>query len=573
MSPNLFLVHSTKQRFLSFFLLLLCFTIPSANSNAVSGQLEPMLLALATTAPDSTVAVIVQLQPNAGTITEALTRIGGKQTKDLHIINALVAELPAGQLPALAAVAGVRWISLDAPVVETACDECIPTKPLRTVYNQAINANKVWNNPPYLQGKGIGVAVVDSGINARHPALAGHVVARNNTLLPMANAYDGYGHGTFVAGLISGDDHADKRRYVGVAPKSNLIDVHVTSLTGASTESDVVEGLQWIYENHKAYNIRVVNISLNASIAQSYHTSPLDAACEILWFNGIVVVTSAGNAGEGKIYPPANDPFVITVGATDDKGTATIDDDSVAHFSAYGTTVDGFAKPDLVAPGRYIVAPMADSKALLPLLRSEMVVNGSYMRMSGTSFAAPIVSGAIALLLENEPHLTPDQVKYRLMKSANRQWPSYDKVKAGAGYLNIAAAIKRDTTESANTGVPMSRLLTTGNTRDGQIVGSLFSLNWDSVSWSTVSWSTVSWSTVSWSTVSWSSDYIERDDDDDNEDELELPGIFGLLLREGDNTLLTDEENSLQESSDTSDENREQMLSNHIYLPIVVGNE
>ncbi len=551
------------------FLVSLVITIPAASGPIIFTNLQPDLIALSATAPDSTVAVIVQLQPNVSTIAEALTRVGAKQTKNLHIINALVAELPAGQLPALAAVAGVRWISLDAPVVETACNECIPTKPLRTVYNQAINANNLWNNPPYLQGKGIGVAVVDSGINARHLALAGHVVASNNTLLPMQNAYDGYGHGTFVAGIVGGDDHVDKRRYVGVAPKSNLIDVHVTSLSGASTESDVVEGLQWIYENHKIYNIRIVNISLNASAAQSYHTSPLDAACEILWFNGIVVVTSAGNAGEGKIYPPANDPFVITVGATDDRGTATIDDDSVAHFSAYGTTVDGFAKPDLVAPGRYIVAPMADPKALLPLLRSEMVVDESYMRMSGTSFAAPIVSGAIALLLEDEPHLTPDQVKYRLMKRANRQWPGYDKVKAGAGYLNIAAAVKRDTTESANTGVSMSRLLTSGSAGIMQVVDSLLGLNWDSVSWSTVSWSTVSWSTVSWSTVSWSSDYIERDD----EDGPELPGIFGLLLREGDNTLLSDEEGGLQESSDTNDENYEQTLSNRIYLPIVVGNE
>ncbi|MEZ4673781.1 MAG: S8 family peptidase [Caldilineaceae bacterium] len=493
-------------------LLLFSFilTVPAAREQASSVSLQPTLMALAATEPDTIVPVIVQLQPDVSTIADALMRLGGKQTKELWIINAIVAEVPAGQLPTLAALSGVRWVSLDAPVVNTSCDDCIPADTLRTVYNQAINADELWNQPSYLRGKGIGVAIVDSGIQKKHPDVANRTVANTSSLLTLPSGYDGYGHGTFVAGVVGGDNRVGKRQYVGVAPESNLIDVKVTTATGASTESDVVAGLQWIYENHKAYNIRVVNVSLNASGAQSYHTSPLAAACEILWFNGIVVVTSAGNRGEGKIYPPANDPFVITVGATDDMGTERISDDAVAHFSAYGTTVDGFAKPDLVAPGRHIVAPMASAAALLPLLRPEMVVNDKYMRMSGTSFSAPVVSGAIALLLEAEPDLTPDQVKYRLMATANRNWAGYNAAQAGAGYLDVAAAVQRKTHQSANTDLPISQLLTTGSSTLGQFVGTLLSLNWDSVSWSTVSWSTVSWSTVSWSTVSWSSDYIEK---------------------------------------------------------------
>ena len=122
----------------------------------------------------------------------------------------------------------------------------------------------------------------------------------------------------------------------------------------------LLQGLQWVLDNKAAYNIRVVNLSLNSSVAESYHTSPLDAAVEILWFNKIVVVASAGNQGSGAIYPPANDPFVITVGATDDKGTSRLSDDVMATFSAYGTTSDGFKKPDLVAPGTNIIARLVE---------------------------------------------------------------------------------------------------------------------------------------------------------------------------------------------------------------------
>src|SRR5439155_2122359 len=135
------------------------------------------------------------------------------------------------------------------------------------------------------------------------------------------------------------------------APNVNLINVKVSSDAGAATSSDVVSGLQWVLANKLTNNIKVVNLSLNSSVVQSYNVDPIDAAVEVLWFNGIVVVVSAGNNGSATLYPPANDPFVITVGATNDMGTASITDDTIATFSAYGTTTDGIAKPDLVAPG------------------------------------------------------------------------------------------------------------------------------------------------------------------------------------------------------------------------------
>ena len=268
-------------------------------------------------------------------------------------------------------------------------------------------------------------------------------------------------------------------------------------IVGQVEKETFLSTIKKIYNNISTYNIRVVNLSLNSTIAQPYHTSPLDAAVEILWLNGITVVVAAGNNGTGagpvSIYPPANDPFVITVGATDDKGTTSLGDDTMAAFSAYGATEDGFAKPDLVAPGRNLISPLSDKTATIynayPLHR----VGENYLRMTGTSMSAPVVSGAVALLLQDEPNLTPDQVKYRLMATANNTWSEYSTSQSGAGYLDVYAAVNGTTTESANTGIMVSQMLTSGSEP----------ITWGSVSWNSVSWNSVSWNSVSWNSAIW----------------------------------------------------------------------
>lgn len=456
--------------------------------------------------PISSLNVIVQKSIKDNSVEEYVAKLGGEVTKDLTIINALAATLPAFRIAELAQHSGVRWISPDAKVEEQGCKECIRTNKLKNDYIMSVRADQVWNQVPYLQGKGVTIAVVDSGIASNHPDLKGRVIAEKNLRL-IPSTYDYFGHGTYVAGVIAGNGSASKGRYIGIAPQANLLNVKVSGSLGASYESDVVAGLQWIYENRAKYNIRVVNISINSTTAQSYHTSPLDAACEILWFNGIVVVVSSGNRGENAVYPPANDPFVITVGATDSNGTPVTDDDTVAPFSAFGTTADGISKPEIVAPGRHIVAPLSNPSAQLALLHPSNVVNEKYLLMSGTSVAAPVVSGAVALLLEDEPNLTPDQVKYRLLATANTNWRAYNATTAGAGYLDIKAAIQGETTENANTDMHVSNLLTTGS--DGILAPHVTwgSVSWNSVSWNSVSWNSVSWNSVSWNSVSWNSDY------------------------------------------------------------------
>jgi serine protease AprX len=362
------------------------------------------------------------------------------------------------------------------------------------------------------------VAVVDSGNcqnDANNTNTCNDLLGSNNLTRVLSTvsynngdqAPDYYGHGSLVEGVIAGNGIGSGGKYIGVAPKVKLVNVKISDNQGMAQTSDVVAGLQWVLDNKSTYNIRVVNISLNSSIAESYHTSPLDAAVEILWFNGIVVVVSAGNNGSEALYPPANDPFVITVGATDDKGTSTLTDDILASFSAYGTDQTGAIKPDLVAPGKNLISIVPKTKNKIwkdhqSNYIGESAANEYYMRVSGTSFSAPVVSGAVALLLQDEPNLTPDQVKYRLKATANKIWPGYNASTAGAGYLDIYAAVYGTTTQSANTNILPSNLLTTGTNPI-----TFGSVGWNSVGWNSVGWNSVGWNSVGWNSVGWNSDY------------------------------------------------------------------
>jgi serine protease AprX len=218
----------------------------------------------------------------------------------------------------------------------------------------------------------------------------------------------------------------------------------------------------------------------------------------------VVVVVAAGNNAGSALTAPANDPFVITVGAADDHGTPSLADDTVAPFSASGALSAGGAKPDLVAPGTSIVSVMGLLGGTLPTQHPANIVGRAYFRMSGTSMAAPMVAGAVALLLQREPGLNPDQVKYRLKATAvhDARWPGYDSARAGAGYLDVYAAAHTPTNQTANTGLASSQLLWTGAAPPAWN-----SVNWGSVNWGSVNWGSVNWGSVNWGSDAWGSDY------------------------------------------------------------------
>ena len=534
--------------------LLITLTAPAfapANVQSVS-RISPLITRLAAEVPNRPLRLIVQKGDTTNRAEKLSTQLGGKIIKDLHIINAFAVELPAGAVSQLGGSSSVKWVSLDAAVTQSddstpstaltdgtvppvSVDDGVPTSnsnPVNGVptssstsgmtatslnsftgiltlnaYQYDIKATKLKaETRGQLMGQGITVAVVDSGIMANDPDLAdangnSRVIASQNFAEGETDTNDYYGHGTHVAGIIGGNGSRLRGIFAGIAPQVNFVDVKVTDKDGKGTESDVISGLQWIYDNKDLYHIQVVNLSLNSSSPQPYQTSPLDAALEVLWFNKILVVVSAGNNGAGQnngiLYPPANDPFVITVGAVNDKGTVNTRDDILASFSAYGTTESGFNKPDLVAPGVNIISLLARPDAILAQEHPSHIITSNYFRMSGTSMASAVTSGAIALLVESNPDLNPDQVKYRLISTAHPFGTG-----AGAGYLDIYVAVHSLSLDSANTGIPISQLLVLDQNVD--VSGSVM---WNSVMWNSVMWNSVMWNSVMWNSVMWNSDY------------------------------------------------------------------
>jgi serine protease AprX len=275
--------------------------------------------------------------------------------------------------------------------------------------------------------------------------------------------------------------------------------------------SDVINACQWILDNKGKYNIRVANFSLHSAYGTNFYRDPLDRAVEKLWFSGVVVVAAAGNYGSasgpsGVRYSPGNDPFVITVGALDLGGSSRVGDDSIAPFSAYGYTYDGFYKPEIAAPGRYMVGPIP-AGASITGLKPQNMVGTDRIQLSGTSFAAPVVAGTVAQMLARNPSWTPDQVKGALMRTARRV-PINPKA-AGVGEITVPRAVSSPYAPNPNKGLEKYLVSDSAGSNlplfDAQTwVSAVHStMSWNSMSWADQSWSDMSWADQSWTTMSW----------------------------------------------------------------------
>src|SRR3954466_5869891 len=295
------------------------------------------------------------------------------------------------------------------------------------------------------------IAIVDSGVQARSDFGNRLVASINLCSLCTDGSGDAEGHGTMVAGVAAGSSS----KYPGGAPNAPLVSIRTANADGESRTTDVIAAADWILQHAKQYNIRVANFSLAGASDTSVRIDPLDRAVESLWLNGIVVVAAAGNHGQGHAvgmsYAPGNDPFVITVGALDQSGTADPSDDTVPSWSAYGKTMDGFSKPDVSAPGRYMIAPTPMDGSIAQTVPDRVVSNG-YIWMSGTSFSAPVVSAAAAQILARPPSFTPDQVKGALMLSAN-YLPLVDDNAGGVGEIDAGVATTFDNPPNPNVGL------------------------------------------------------------------------------------------------------------------------
>ncbi len=425
-----------------------------------------------------------------------------KIKKQYGVVNAEAAELTGSELASLDKDASIASIVPDS-----------------TVRTAGFSNNQLWPNVAEAPGSawtftGVTptIAIVDSGIDATRVAdFGGRVLTQVNFtgLTPNAPG-DGRGHGTFVASIAAGAAPG----YAGIAPMTKLVSLDVLNDNGEGVISDVIAAADWIYANKDTYNIRVANFSLTGSVDSSFMYDPLDKAVERLWLSGVVVVAAAGNyavngAPSGVRYAPGNDPFVITVGAADTDGSLNTRDDFNPPWTAYGYTYDGFLKPELGASGRYMNGAAPITSTIYAENPSRIVAPG-YMWMSGTSFAAPVVSGGAAYLLGLHPGWSPDQVKGALMLKA-RPIDHAAPNSLGVGEVKIDQTGSVTSPPNPNLGLD-AFLVPDPNGSATPVFDSASwssaaqaSASWNSASWSSASWSSASWSCASWSSASWSS--------------------------------------------------------------------
>lgn len=395
---------------------------------------------------------------------------GATVKSKFHTIHAVTMRVPVSMLAELAKDPNVKYVTPDR-------NQKMAANPATEEFATAVEADVAASQYGF-NGTGIGVALIDSGI-AAHPDLnnangVSRVVYSQSFVAGDTTTSDEFGHGTHVAGLIggtgasSGTANGYAATYAGMASNVNFINLRVLDENGSGTDSGVIAAIEEAVTLQSTYNIRVINMSLGRPIFESYTLDPVDQAVEAAWQAGIVVVAAAGNEGRyaltdgfGTIVVPGNDPSVITVGAAMTELTPTRVDDQIASYSSKGpTTLDHICKPDLTAPGnRQVSMRVAGSTLDTAYPQYEIWPSSGtamYYELSGTSMATPIVSGAVALMLQQTPSLTPDQVKARLMMTAwkglgqftfshdsrgNLYNNEYDLFTYGAGYLDVNAAL------------------------------------------------------------------------------------------------------------------------------------
>jgi serine protease AprX len=468
----------------------------AAGSPGFAAEVPAGLLAQAQANPDDTFAVVVQGtgRKNSDAVASDVAAEGAAKglKRRFDSISGVSADLTGRQILKLATKKDVLAITDDAPVALTSYwnDGTWPYVANVDNFWPGKNNNLAVANAPTI-------AVVDSGVDASNSALVGRVIKQvTMTALTPNSPGDGRGHGTFVASIAAGAGNGK----AGASPTSKIVSLDVADDRGMAMTSDVIAAADWIVQNKDAYGIRVANFSLHSSLSSSFMYDPLDKAVEKLWLSGVVVVAAAGNyavngAPSGVLYAPANDPFVITVGATDQT------DNEPAPWSAFGYTNDGFSKPDLSAPGRMFVGSVP-ATSTMPLERPDRVVGAGLMRMSGTSFAAPVVSGAAAVLLARHPNWTPDQVKGALMLTARLVTTGgFNPWANGVGMIDAkAAAVVAD---PPNPNVALEEFVAADPS--GGTVPSFDSAAWASAAWSSAAWGSAAWGSAAWSSAAWSS--------------------------------------------------------------------
>lgn len=407
---------------------------------------------------------------NSNHLNAVVANAGGNVSREFPIINAVSAMLTPQQVNSIRGIGGIR-IQDDRTVMTMDKDKInkIPPGLLKKFQINNHIAEQTGANLAHdlgITGKGVTVAVIDSGSNMggnigryifRDTRGYQRVSVKYDAIRARKTYYyndDNNGHGTHITGIISSSLTDGEGNYNGIAPDVNMLSVRAFDANGESSYSKVLDSLNWIYQNRYRYKIRVVNMSLGADANSYYWDDPINQAVMRLWDAGIVVVTSAGNNGKvAGITVPGNNPYALTVGAVTDSYTPyDMSDDRVTTFSSQGPTVEGFVKPEVVTYGARIASKMDERYFTKVLKLNEEGEN--YSEISGTSQSSAIVAGVAALIISNDPYISANDVKCRILSTAkaatNGDTLSYSPFQQGAGLVNAYAAVMSTASGCAN---------------------------------------------------------------------------------------------------------------------------
>ena len=490
-------------------------------------------------APEPVMASVIVIDQPGGfnAAVRAVSALGGRMVRRLSIVDGFTADIPQTALEALRSSPGIMSVTPDVALGllgrdGSSGDDGSPGS--MALAAGTVGAMEAWKDG--ITGAGVDVALIDSGVSPVSGLAADGQIVNGPDLSFDLQAgaeasLDAFGHGTHLAGIIAGRDAAgdedgelEDAQFVGVAPGARIVSVKVAGAAGQTDVSQVIAAIDWVVQHRQddGLNIRVLNLAFGTDGTQDYRVDPLAHAVEAAWRSGIVVVVAAGNAGETRtgLANPATDPFVIAVGADDPNGTVSTSDDTVPDWSSRG---DGTRNPDVIAPGSSIRSLRVPGSTL-DLAVPAATAGGRYINGSGTSQAAAIVSGTVALILEDRPNLTPDQVKALLMTTASRLSSAGPEAQ-GAGLVNVERAIE---TRAPSTVQGFARASGTGSLEgargsvhvmaDGIALNDerdIFGAAWDgaaraslsasATAWAGGTWNGNAWSGLSWSGLSWSS--------------------------------------------------------------------
>ena len=372
------------------------------------------------------VPVIVQFREDSPNFESNLASITTRVGSNLPLIGGFSGYMSTDLIYRLSNNPDISYISFDSRVY-TLLDIAAPSIEAYFPHDKG------------YEGEGMTVAIIDTGVAPHYDLtrpsnrIVGFKDLVNNKNIP----YDDNGHGTHVAGIIAGNGSSSKGRYVGIAPKANILAVKALDENGGGASSNIVEAISYIIETKDKYNTKVINLSIGTPANNVCEKDPLCRAVEKAVQAGLIVVVAAGNSGpeRGTILSPGTSKNAITVGAVDDKRTIDTSDDTIAPFSSRGPTNEGYPKPDIVAPGVNINS-LSNSKL------------DGYSALSGTSMATPVVSGAVALLFNKYENIKPHEVKQKLLKSCIDLNDSIEM--QGAGLLNLKLLFEEDKKAKVN---------------------------------------------------------------------------------------------------------------------------